>query len=455
MNRDTEAQDSSRECAVDMRRRGVEIGAGGIGVLRRTRRTSRWPVTIPLLAVIGLPAAAPAGTGRLVSHWMSRAPTIDGQIAPAEWQEARLVDLGSGVTVWIGNDARTLYLAVLDAGNLTYDMSDRLFLAFDDEGGVAPVLDDSAFGNPICQGTPDLGEGVLTFFYDQNVRFIEFSLGAACPLEQFIADRTRFLSAARPEGAVLEMAIPLDGPAPLRAGPGERFGVRLIYQRDLATVACLPGCAGTTPPDFRNLVLASGGCNTGPQDFGSGNPQLGLPLNWTSEITFGSGPGWVQSLPPSYGDPVFCQSNDTGGAGGAACVANYFSTSANTVSLLRMPLTLAGQTSATVRSRAVLVVDPNGYGANDVLRSDVLRQDATTENAFFWQGQDQSATVVLPLTMGGSPPVELWFIHSTFAAGGIEGGFAQVDEVELFCGPVLFADGFESGLTTHWSATAP
>jgi hypothetical protein len=40
----------------------------------------------------------------------------------------------------------------------------------------------------------------------------------------------------------------------------------------------------------------------------------------------------------------------------------------------------------------------------------------------------------------------------TFSAGGVEGGYAQVDDVELICGPGIFTDGFESGLTTHWSA---
>jgi hypothetical protein len=40
-------------------------------------------------------------------------------------------------------------------------------------------------------------------------------------------------------------------------------------------------------------------------------------------------------------------------------------------------------------------------------------------------------------------------------AGALDGGFAQVDDVELLCGPILFADGFDSGLTTHWSATVP
>ena len=54
-----------------------------------------------------------------------------------------------------------------------------------------------------------------------------------------------------------------------------------------------------------------------------------------------------------------------------------------------------------------------------------------------------------------SPPVEFWFTHSTFSDGGVEGGYAQVDDVELTCGPRIFADGFESGLTTHWSADSP
>ena len=40
-------------------------------------------------------------------------------------------------------------------------------------------------------------------------------------------------------------------------------------------------------------------------------------------------------------------------------------------------------------------------------------------------------------------------------AGGIEGGYAQIDDYEVRCGPGLFADDFESGLSTHWSLTAP
>ena len=418
--------------------------------------------TLLLLGLIGLAETGLAGTwnGQLVSSWINRAPAIDGQIQAAEWAEAISIDLGQGVTARIGNDARTLYLAVLDPRPTTVDHAlDRLVLFFDDESGTVPRLDDNWWGVE-CHALPAVGDGEISFTFTGEVDYVEWysvHLGTfPCP-PQPVGDRLRAAVEPQGVGASYEIALPLDGPAPLHAAPGQRFGFLLQLFAPYSGVSplCYLSSCGTGPFSYQNLVLASGGCNTGPQDFGSGDPQLGLPLDWTSEVSFGSGQGWVQSLPPSYGDPVFCQSNDTGGAGGAACVANVFSTSANTVSLLRMPLTLAGQTSATVRSRAVLVVDPNGSGANDLLRSDVLRQDATTENAFFWQGQDQSATVVLPLTLGGSPPVELWFIHSTFAAGGVEGGYAQLDDVELFCGPVLFADGFESGLTTHWSATAP
>jgi hypothetical protein len=82
-------------------------------------------------------------------------------------------------------------------------------------------------------------------------------------------------------------------------------------------------------------------------------------------------------------------------------------------------------------------------------------QYAAPDNLLEWS-QAQSATVVLPLSLYfGNPLVELLFLHSTQSGGGVEGGYAQIDDVELLCGPVLFADGFQSGLTTHWSATTP
>ena len=55
---------------------------------------------------------------------------------------------------------------------------------------------------------------------------------------------------AQPEGVTYEMAIPLDGPAPLRAGPGNRFGVHLRVHRNGTAVASLGHAAD--PAAIRN-----------------------------------------------------------------------------------------------------------------------------------------------------------------------------------------------------------
>ena len=266
-----------------------------------------------------------------------------------------------------------------------------------------------------------------------------------------LSDRVHFQSAPQPEGVVYEMAIPLDGPAPLQAGPGQRFAFYLRVFRDGGLVACLPSCAFIDPPNFRNLVLASGGCNTGPQEFGSGDPLVGLPLDWTSENTAGGGPGWVQAPPAQFGDPVFCQANDTGATGGSACISNFFCTAPRTDTLLRTPLALEGETAATVRVRASLSVG----AAHEYLDIGIRRLDTSGNSLLFWLDENRNETVELWIPVAGSPPVELWFTPSTFSAGGSAGGYAQIDDVELLCGPRIFSDGFESGLTTHWSADAP
>ena len=114
-------------------------------------------------ALAGLSTAAFAGNGRLLSQWMRRAPRIDGQIAPGEWDAAKLLDLGGGVTVRLGNDARTFYLAALDAGDTSASGDDLFFPMFDDEGGPRPILDDDDFASPACQASANLGEGELVF----------------------------------------------------------------------------------------------------------------------------------------------------------------------------------------------------------------------------------------------------------------------------------------------------
>jgi hypothetical protein len=410
------------------------------------RRLASSAITTLLLGLVMLADAGSAGNGRLVSQWMSRVPAIDGRIAAEEWSGATVVDLGAGVTVWIGNDARTLYFAALDSGDLTpHGYGAHLYLWFDDEGGVAPVLDDGALANGACTDAPNLGEGQLLFWAQE----VHFGRGL-CDFVP-ITDRMSSHVAARPEGLTYETAIPLDGPAPLRARPGERFAFMIAVMRDYNIVACLPACDGFgNPPGFRNLILASGGCNTGPQDFGSGDPLIGLPLDWSSHLLSGAGPSWVQSPPQHYGDQVFCQSNETGGAGAAACVANALATTATVDAVLSTLLPVAGQESATLRLRALFEVGP----VSDRLSVWTTRPNDYPDNLLAWS-QAQSATVVLPLTHSGSPLVELLFLHSTQSGGGVEGGHAQIDDVELLCGPVLFADGFQSGLTTHWSATTP
>lgn len=86
--------------------------------------------------------------------------------------------------------------------------------------------------------------------------------------------------------------------------------------------------------------------------------------------------------------------------------------------------------------------------------------DTTVVPLLTWQethgGEMVEVTLELALPpFSGEVPIDLIFSHFTITAGGVEGGFAQVDDVEIRCGPGIFSDGFESGLTTHWSGEAP
>src|SRR6185503_1856912 len=128
------------------------------------------------------------------------------------------------------------------------------------------------------------GEGILNFSGPQTTSFEEWFTdqqcqGNPCPL-QALPTQASYRATAQAGGVAYEVAIPLDGPAPLRAGAGQRFGFRIALLRDGTRVACFPSCTGKfyDPATFRNLILASGGCNSGPQAFGYGSPHTGLPL---------------------------------------------------------------------------------------------------------------------------------------------------------------------------------
>jgi hypothetical protein len=174
-----------------------------------------FPLALLGALVIILPDAGVAGTGRLLASWMTEAPSLDGQITGAEWDQATQVDVGAGVTVRIGNDDGTLCLAVLDTLNPVYTAADALFLSYDDEGGTPPALDDGVWGNVGCQQATDLAEGVLVFPIDQTVLFQERAGAVSCASVPIPAG-ARFASAEQAPGVTYEIAIPLDGPAPLR-----------------------------------------------------------------------------------------------------------------------------------------------------------------------------------------------------------------------------------------------
>lgn len=411
-------------------------------------------IAMVLAGLVAMPGVVLAGSGRLVSHWMSRAPAIDAAMAAGEWSEAKSVDLGNGVTAWIGNDARTLYLGILDSGDLEHGEDDGLVLLFDDEGGLPPVLDDGSWAGVACHQAPEYGEGMLQFVDGPSVTFREYAASTYCP-EQAMEDRVISRSAARPEGVIYEAAVPLDGRAPLRAIAGERFAVFLAVYRDGGQAGCLPVCSTVDVADFRNLVLASGGCNSGPQTFGTGATQPALPLDWSSELGAGSGEAWVQSAVD--GDQFYCGMNVTGGAGASACVTNVHYTSVEAEAYLRLPLALAGQDAASVHLRGNF----QSGAAGDFLAIGARYESIPFFSMLLWQtshgdpgGPGSEVALALSLFTNNLPS-ELVFWHHTTSAGTSDGGFAQVDDVELRCGPILFRDGFESGLVTHWSASVP
>lgn len=396
--------------------------------------------------------AASAGTGRLLSNWMSYAPAIDGATSVADWSGSRLLSDGGGLSITIGNDARTLYLGVFDGGNVAVGPGDFVALFFDDEGGTAPVRDDGAWGNSGCQATADAGEGEMLFAADGTVTYMEMVAPATGCSPLSIPGRTRHAAGNSPQGSIFEIAIPLDGPAPLRLASGERFGLRLQVYRDGVNVGCVPACAGgPLPADYQNLVLASTGCNTGVHHL-----DAGLPLDWTPRRDFGAPGGWVATGPS--GDPVFCDEPQQGPGGSAACVSDfdYPVLVGSSESYLDAPLAVTGFTYADIRYLATLV-----QGEPDTFLSLLVWSGAAfRDNPITWQDPYSLEPVAIHLALDQGPyipnfqPDRISWYHGTLA-GGIEGGYAQIDDYEVRCGPGLFADDFESGLSTHWSLTAP
>lgn len=408
------------------------------------------------LATCVATAGARAGTGRLDSSWMPYGPWLDGSIEPERWGDATVADLGGGVTVWIGNDARTLYLAVRDEGDATLSWGDMVYLHFDDEGGASPILDDGDWTNPACQSSPTLGEGVLFIKWDGTIDYSEWwrnglSIGF-CEVQN-VTGRAHFAAATSVAGVEWEIAIPLDGPMPLRAAASRRFAVWIRVQRGESGFAgCLPtACGNVDPADYRNVVLSSFGCNRPAVEFGGA-----LPIDWNRAHLQGAGDGWAPTT--GGGDPEACASNVTGGAGVALCVGTGDQEGPFVAVVSPPPFTLRHPAEAELRFLAnfqALGAPLEGFGVESSIDGG---GNWTTE--LVWEeshgdpdGPGEAVALDLASLLGEADAAVRFSTGSSL--GGILGGFAQVDAVELRCSPDLFHDNFETGLTTRWSATSP
>lgn len=408
---------------------------------------------LALALVLGGPLshAAHAGTGRLLSKWMNRAPAVDGRLTTGDWDDAEFGQLAPGLMVAFGNDARTLYLLVLDGGNTAVGPGDFVVVHFDDEGGSGLMHDDGAWLNSGCQMNPATGEGNLLFAADGTVSYQEMVAPSTGCSPLAIPGRTSFVADDSAQGSVFEIAIPLDGPAPLRLQRGERFGLRLQVYRNGVAVGCLPECsAAPLPADYQNFILASIGCNGGVLSL-----DTGLPLDWTPHHPYAGPGGWAASGPS--GDPVFCDQPEQGPGGSAACVSDYDYPSPMLESYLDAPIAVIGYTTASIRFLGTLVQgDPSAF-----LSLLTWSGNAFRDSPLVWQQNHGAESVAVNLALDQPPygdgfePDRISWYHSPWVAGGFEGGYAQVDDFELRCGPTLFLDDFESGLATHWSVTAP
>ena len=249
-----------------------------------------------------------------------------------------------------------------------------------------------------------------------------------------------------------EIAIPLDGATALEAVPGEQFKVRIGLIRDTTAPACYPDC-GIDPANYGPIILASIGCNTDAQTLADW-----MPLDWRATLDV-EGSGWERS--GVLADPVFCQANVTGGNGPAACTCNALYGSAEASAILYVPFTASDQPEAELR----MLTNFQEGDVDDQFVAVAYREDGIGIVLFHWMqshgspsGPGETLIASIPIQdpiFVGNPPRGVRFHHDTFFAGGQEGGFVQIDELGLRCGPRLFADGFESRLTTHWSADAP
>ncbi len=197
----------------------------------------------------------------IYSPWASSPPTIDGTIAPGEWENAWTADITntgilSNVTLYVMNDARYLYIAVEDENDTTLlpDSGAQLGIYFDDEPAGAH---DGAWTHTECPS----GEG--NFWLNPGTSSPQFSgirQGAIrCPVVSPVSGVLKEFSNA--SGHVqYEVAIDLQE-SPLKADTlkGDTFGFR-IYVNDVDAAkfdGYWPlGSSWTDPSTYGDLTLS-------------------------------------------------------------------------------------------------------------------------------------------------------------------------------------------------------
>ena len=196
-------------------------------------------------------------------------PTIDGSIAPGEWDDALIMDIhdpGAAtqpVYMYIKNDGQYLYVAFEDLNDTTITSGnyDQNGIYFDDEGGTSPVLYDNAWTNTTCSTYP-AGEGNFWFgdFGTHTTSWREWIAGPdTCPVLED-PPNVEAASGSTDGHRSYEMRIDLNNSS-LQASPdaGDIFGYRVyVYDSDTDTfTARWPLTAFYDDPStYGNLQLA-------------------------------------------------------------------------------------------------------------------------------------------------------------------------------------------------------
>jgi uncharacterized repeat protein (TIGR01451 family) len=176
---------------------------------------------------------APEGNGpTLTAPSTTLIPSLDGSIAPGEWDDAFSIDItlgGNPVIMYIKYTANFLYMAFDDQNDTTLDGFDQVGVYFDDEGGTPPILYDNVWTNSTC-GAPNTGEGnywLGNFTPDPDDQWREWIVGPTACAVQYGSTNTVVEYSVGSGHMQYELAIPLGGTTALVANPEETFGLRV------------------------------------------------------------------------------------------------------------------------------------------------------------------------------------------------------------------------------------